>query len=428
MNRDIRHVIQDLADAKHAKAELWTKPHDGATLEAIDTKIAELEREHAVMPAERGRDMEGPAVRVGSSEIDTSFNIHAPTRHRPTGRAYREMFGTRLSMDGWHNGDEYLKAIGLGLYDPRIMAVSTHGVDSEGGFSVPTQLVADMLDASLENEIVRSRADVRPMTSETLGIWGFDVSNSSDTLYGGFSGHWIAEAAEIPLEQPMLRKLMLAAKKLALLCEVSNELLASGQGYSDGLQSAITKAMGYFMDVAFLTGSGIGQPQGVLNDPALVVVAKETGQGADTIVYDNLTRMFARMHPASVSNSVWVASQTCIPQLASLTIPVGTGGDHIPAMTRAGGGFELLTREVIFSEKLPSLGDQGDIMLVDFSQYAIGLRQDMSLDRSAHVGFTRDTSHFRGILRADGQGKWAAPYTPRNGDTLSWCVTLAERA
>ena len=82
---------------------------------------------------------------------------------------------------------------------------------------------------------------------------------------------------------------------------------------------------------------------------------------------------------------------------------------------------------MIFTEKIPVIGTEGDIILTDLSQYAIGLRQDMSLDRSAHAGFTKDTTFFRGILRSDGLGLWNAPYTPKNGNTLSWAVTLAAR-
>ncbi len=67
-------------------------------------------------------------------------------------------------------------------------------------------------------------------------------------------------------------------------------------------------------------------------------------------------------------------------------------------------------------------------MFVDFSQYSLGLRKVMSIDKSQHVGWQTDETGYRGILRADGQGRWDQVVTPKNGDTLSWCVTLAARA
>ena len=84
--------------------------------------------------------------------------------------------------------------------------------------------------------------------------------------------------------------------------------------------------------------------------------------------------------------------------------------------------------EVLLTEKLATLGDQGDILLAAFSQYSVGLRSEMSLDRSQHVGFARDVETYRGILRGDGMGKWSSAYQPKTGSTLSWAVTLAARA
>jgi len=34
---------------------------------------------------------------------------------------------------------------------------------------------------------------------------------------------------------------------------------------------------------------------------------------------------------------------------------------------------------------------------------------------------------FRVILRADGQGSWSQAVTPKNGDSVSWCVVLQAR-
>ena len=56
----------------------------------------------------------------------------------------------------------------------------------------------------------------------------------------------------------------------------------------------------------------------------------------------------------------------------------------------------------------------------------VGLRKEVSIDRSQHVGFTRDTVYYRGFLRADGRPTWPEAVTPKNGgSTLSPFVTLA---
>ena len=98
-------------------------------------------------------------------------------------------------------------------------------------------------------------------------------------------------------------------------------------------------------------------------------------------------------------------------------------------MTETNGQLRILTRPVIFSEKLPALGSLGDILLVDLSQYVIGLvRGGMRIDKSQHVRFSTDETTWRTVVRVDGMGTWSKPFTPKSGSTLSPFVTLAARA
>jgi hypothetical protein len=63
--------------------------------------------------------------------------------------------------------------------------------------------------------------------------------------------------------------------------------------------------------------------------------------------------MFSRLSPASIGNFDWLAHSSTIPQLAALSIPIGTGGSHVPVMSESSGQFRILTRPVIFSRVSP---------------------------------------------------------------------------
>lgn len=134
------------------------------------------------------------------------------------------------------------------------------------------------------------------------------------------------------------------------------------------------------------------------------------------------------MFAGSFANSVWVCHQTTIPQLLTLSLSVGTGGAPVPVLNQANGQFTILTRPVIFTEKTENLGDKGDIMLADFSQYVVGLRGEMRFDTSIHVGFTTDELYARLIERHDAQALWNEPLSLEGGATVSPFVVLAERA
>ena len=118
-----------------------------------------------------------------------------------------------------------------------------------------------------------------------------------------------------------------------------------------------------------------------------------------------------------------------VAQLLELTIPIGTSGAFIPALSEKNGKFYCLTRPVEFSEKLPAAGTVGDVIFANFSQYAIGLRKEITLEKSGHVGFSQDQTYYRAIVRVDGQGTWKSAVTPRKGsNSLSWAVALAARS
>jgi HK97 family phage major capsid protein len=187
-------------------------------------------------------------------------------------------------------------------------------------------------------------------------------------------------------------------------------------------------SIGYGLDNLWINGTGAGQPLGIRNDPAKVQVAKATGQAANSIIWENVTSMFARMYPAGQRRAVWICNNNAIVQLLTLSMSIGTGGEVIPVMNEESGQFKILGRPVIFTSHMPTVGDADDIMFCDLSQYAIGMRREIRLEKSNIPGWTSDLMSYRALLRFDGMGTWNAPITPENGDTLSWCVGLAERA
>ena len=349
-------------------------------------------------------------------------------KHGMIGAKYCDLFGKNLSNDGWSGQQEYLAAIHSGMTHPRLNAI-VEGTGSGGGWLVPTEHAAEMLDSAMEDSIVMRRARLYPMLSDTKKIAGFDAStNTSTTLFGGIQSQWIGEGTSATATNPTVRKIELKAKKLALFTSSSNEVAEDGAGLEGQLDEAMRQGNGWFLDYAFLRGTGSGQPLGCLNDPSLITVDKETGQAADTILYENMINMLARLHPGCFNKSVWVVNSTAIPQLLQLYVPTALTGSFVPVLREADGGWQLLTRPVLFTEKLPTLGDAGDVLLADFSQYAIGLRKEITIEKSGHVYFMSDETAWRAITRVDGQGRWNQAFTPANGSTQSWCVTLAERA
>jgi len=357
--------------------------------------------------------------------------VKAPAA-RTTSKSFRGMFygneTTKLSTNSFNSMDEFLKTLHLGRADQRLLNSSmVEGIPEFGGYSVPEEYGAFLMDKSLESEIIRPRATVWGMGSETKKVPAFDGADRTNNLFGGISGEWLEEGQTGTRKTAQLRLIQLRAKKLACFSQASNELIADGMSFEEMLAGALIKGVGWYMDYSFINGTGEGQPLGILNDPALITVSKEQNQPAGSVHYNNVVSMFSRLAPSCFKNAVWLANPSVIPQLLTMTINIGTGGAQIPVFKEESNRFTLLGKEIIFTEKCPTLGSKGDLILADLSQYAIGMRKEIALDRSIVPGWMEDMTDYRVIVRVDGQGTWDKPVKPKNGTTLSWAVALEAR-
>lgn len=307
-------------------------------------------------------------------------------------------------------------------------------VPSEGGFLIPEVLRAELLRIALETGVVRPRARVIPMDSLRVPFPAIDTTSNVSSVYGGIVGYWTEEGAALTESQASFGRIVLDAKKLTAYTTVPNELLSDSViSFQAFIDQIFPEALSFYEDLAFLKGSGVGEPLGALStgNAAIITVAKELGQAAATIVWENIVKMFSRMLPGSLDRAVWIASIDTFPELATMALSVGTGGSAIWLNNgQDGPPMTILGRPVIFTEKATGvLGTQGDISFVDFGYYLVGDRQVMSALSSPHFKFGNDQTAFRIIERVDGRPWIQSAITPQNaGPTLSPFVQLATRA
>ncbi|WP_052397241.1 phage major capsid protein [Streptomyces sp. NRRL F-5123] len=307
-------------------------------------------------------------------------------------------------------------------------------VPSDGGFLIPEILRSELLRVALEMAVVRSRARVVPMESLTVPYPMLDSTSNASSVYGGVVGYWTEEGGSLTDSSPTFGRIELAAKKLTLYSEIPNELFSDSIiSLQQFMNESYPEALAWFEDVAFTDGNGVGQPLGYLNAPAAVSVAKESGQAAGSIVWENIVKAYSRMLPSSIARAVWVAHIDTFPELATMALSVGTGGSAVwigtPAADGAGAPpMTILGRPVIFTEKVSSVGTAGDINFVDFGYYLIGDRQAMQAQTSTEYKFGNDKTAVRVIERVDGTPWIKTAITPRKGsNTLSPFVKIATR-
>lgn len=300
---------------------------------------------------------------------------------------------------------------------------------SAGGFLIPETMRSEIMQLVIEGSIVRQRATVITMSSLTQLMPYVDSTTNVGSVFGGMIFYWTPESGDITMTEAKFGRLKLEANKLTGGAAVPNELWADAPALSSWLMQALPRGLSFFEDLAFFTGTGAGEPEGILNADATVVVAKEGGQTADTIVLNNVLNMYSRCLPSSLNTAVWVTNQTTFTELMTLSLPVGTGGSSVALVDIRSGPFAtMLGRPLIITEKVPVLGDQGDLNLLDFSYYLVGDRQAVSMETSEHARFLNDETLLRVISRVDGRPWIQSAFQPVNGSTVSPFVTLAARA
>lgn len=306
-------------------------------------------------------------------------------------------------------------------------------VPADGGFLVPETLRSQLLQIALEMAVVRSRATVVPMESARVPFPMIDSTTNQGSVYGGMIAYWGEESAALTDASPKFGRAVLDAKKLTGLSVVPNELLQDSiVSFAALVETLWPQALAFFEDNAFMSGTGVGEPLGFLGagNSAGVAVAKESGQAADTIVVENVIKMYSRMLPSSLSRGVWICSPEAIPELFTMALSVGTGGGPVMLTNVAGPApMTIFGRPLIVSEKAGRLGDRSDLSFVDLSYYLVGDRQTMTASSSTDWKFGNDQTAFRIIQRVDGRPWLQSAITPANGGpTLSPFVEIAERA
>ena len=307
---------------------------------------------------------------------------------------------------------------------------ASEAVASDGGFLVQKDFNDRILEKVYSSNDIASRVTRQAIgpTANGLTYNMLDETSRATTRFGGLRAYWTAEAAALTASQPTFAQQTLTLNKLACLFYATEELLMDQVSLAGLVERAVPQEIAFKVEDAIMRGTGSGQPLGILNAPATVSVAKESGQTATTINATNVEKMWSRMYASSRGTMVWLINQDCEPQLTAMT-----SGDHpiyMPPLGLSDTPFSrLYNRPVIATEYNSTLGTVGDIMAVDLSQYMLIDKGAVMGDSSMHVRFLYDERAFRWMYRCDGQSMWNSALTPAQGtSTQSPFITLATRS
>lgn len=303
------------------------------------------------------------------------------------------------------------------------------GIGEEGGFAIQTDFAGALMESAATAGDILPMVDKYAVTDGSNAVKWIDIEETdvSETVFGGVRVYWAAEAATVAASHPKLSEKELKLEKLMGFAYATYELEADSSFVNTLYNRAFSLAIQRTLEGCIVSGDGVGKPLGFLKSPALVEIAKETGQKAGTILWKNLSKMYHRI--LDKSKAVWLCHPDAHEQFDFLDFPVGTGGVpvYLPA-TQQGTIDTLRGKAITESDHCSALGTKGDINFVDLSQYMLAYKGGVDAASSIHVQFLTAENCFRFIFRANGLPKVNKQLKIKNSEARrSPYITLAAR-
>jgi HK97 family phage major capsid protein len=328
---------------------------------------------------------------------------------------------------------QLVKSIG-GAVEKAIIG-NNEGIGSEGGFFVPPTFSNTLMQRMYDDSALLSKTDNYTVTGNSMVFpRSAESSRANGSRYGGVVTSWVKEGEAGTVSRPKFGQLELKLNKMMSLGGITSELNEDSGAGGMAMEQYITRAfvddINFTISDAIIRGTGAGQPQGLLNAGCKIAVSKESGQAADTIVMQNIVKMYARLWAGNRSKAVWFINQDVLPQLFTMVLGIGTAGVTVfmpPGGVSGKPYATLLGLPVIEIEQASTLGDEGDISLVDLSHYVtITKGSGPNVQTSMHFYFDTDQQAFRVTFRIDGKPWWKEAVTPYKGTLTQSCVVTLE--
>lgn len=431
---DLKAEGTALLDAADADDRDLTEEEEArySEIEAELTKVgAEIEQEEA--KAERRRNLD--AIRTAPPAQERS-------EERPAAGQTRSNEPDPALTGGFRNIAEFATAVRTACtpetrhnLDPRLTggngvnAAPTNfhegGGSSGEGFELPVQYRDEIWQLVFDMDDLMTDVDLEPTSARQV-----DYTADETTPWGstGVQARWRAEGSQMEASKMGTKGRSMTLHEIYAFVLATEELLEDAPRLNNRLTVKTAQAINWKISDSIVYGSGAGQPLGWFNSGALVSVAKENNQTADTIVAENVLKMYSRLLVAPGDMPYWLANRDTVPQLATMT--VGDQPAWMPpnGLISAPGGI-LLGYPVRFSEHAKTVGDKGDIQLISPKGYYAARRtQGVQFASSMHLYFDYNIQAFRWTFRFGGQPHLSAPVNPANGaSTKSHFVVLDER-
>lgn len=261
--------------------------------------------------------------------------------------------------------------------------------DANGGYTVPDEWFRQIVMKQEEFNFVRSIATILPTVSGDMNI-----TVESDAG----EATWTAESGAYTEDDATFARVTLGAHKLARIQKVSEEFLQdSFVAVESYLADAFGRSFGKAEEKAFLTGSGTGQPTGVVAGTTQTVPA-----AAGAISSDNILELAYAVKRPYRANGVYVMHDSTA---LAVRLLKDANDQYLwrPGLA-AGEPDTINNRPVYTSDAMDEIGaGNTSIVFGDFQYYWIANRSTPTMQRLNELYAANGQVGFKMFQRVDGK-------------------------
>lgn len=352
--------LQKAVDARLKKIEeKGDKPGEDKELKALQDRLAELEK------------------KANRPNVD-------PTKPEPTEE--RKAFGSYLRY-GNQTPVEDLKAL-------------TVSSDPQAGYLAPGEMSTEFIRDLIQFSPVRQFASVR-----TTGAPSVKYPKRT----GITNAQWEGETEEADESTVGFGMTEVEVHSIRTFVDISNELLADSAGQAEAeVRLALAEDFGQKEAIAFVNGTGVKQPQGIMSHPDILHTVN--GHAANLSADKLIDLMYAL--PAAYRNATgaaWAMNGTTLAAVRKLKD--GQNNYLWQPSIQAGQPETILGKPVVEMVDMPDIGNGNfPIIFGDWSAYRIVDRLALSILSDPYTQARKGITRIHGTRRVGGRVLQAARF------------------
>ena len=348
--REKRNKLVGMMDAfldTHTTDKGTLSAEDDKTYKDMETEVAQLT--DSIHRMERREEIEA--------------ELSKPTSKPLTGKPMKAD-GDKAAKTG-RASDEYKEALlqAMRTNFRQISNVLQEGIDPQGGYLVPDEYDKRLIDILTEENVMRTLGT----NITTSGEHKINIAATKP------AAAWIEEGGTLTFDDATFDQIILDAHKLHVAIKVTEELLYDNAfNLENYILTQFGKALSNAEEDAFINGTGIGQPLGILAETGGAQVGV-TSASSTKVTTDEIINLVYSLKRPYRKNAVFLANDVCVAELRKLK---DNNGQYLwqPSL-QAGEPDRVLGYKVYTSPYFPVPTAGGTaVAFGDFSYYNIGDR------------------------------------------------------